>query len=471
MTLKKLKNGSYSVVLSVVAVIVVMLLNLIVGKLPSTYTKLDVSDQKLFTVGEQTKELVDGLTEDVEIYVLTQEGAEDTTLSELLRRYDDLSDRITVEVKDPVLYPDFASKYTDVALSDNSVIVVCGDHVKAIDYYDLYVYETDYTTYKTVATEFDGEGQITSAIAYVTTQDIPVLYAIEGHQEIELTPALISTIEKENIEVKNLNLLTSEQVPEDAEILFLYAPLVDLSADETQKIRTYLQGGGRMMWITAYTDDETPNMNALMADYGLEKHNGLLLEQNANYYIPNYPNYLLPQIKNTEVTANMSGRHVLAPMAQGLKKTEEARDGLTITELLATSADAFSKADVTTTTVEVMEGDVEGPFMIGAAVTEEVTAASGESGETRLVVYSTEHLLVPEIDTMVSGGNTKLFMDSLSWMSDHEVTISVAAKSLDSGYLTVSAASAILWGLLLTLLLPASLLIGGGMVCYGRRKK
>jgi len=51
------------------------------------------------------------------------------------------------------------------------------------------------------------------------------------------------------------------------------------------------------------------------------------------------------------------------------------------------------------------------------------------------------------------------------------VTISVAAKSLDSGYLTVSAASAILWGLLLTLLLPASLLIGGGMVCYGRRKK
>ena len=471
MSMKKLKSGSYSVVLSVAAIIAVILINMIVGKLPTTYTKLDVSDQQLFTVGEQTKELVSGLTQDVEIYMMAQEGAHDATLEELLERYDALSDHITVEMKDPILYPDFISQYTDENLSDNSVIVVSGDHVKAIDYYDLYTFETDYYSYTTTATEFDGEGQITSAIAYVTSQDIPVLYAIEGHQEMAMSDSLTSSIEKENIEVQSLNLLTSESVPEDAEVVFLYAPLVDLSAEETEKLLTYLQGGGRMLVITAYTEEETPNLDGLLAEYGLEEVDGIVVEGNSNYHIPNYPHYLLPQVKSTEMTANLTGRYVLAPLAQGLKEAEEVRDTLTITELLSTSTTAFSKVDVASSTMEKAEDDIDGPFMIGAAVTEIVTTESEESAETRLAVFSAEYLLDEQMDAMVSGGNTQLVMDSISWMSGHEVTVSIAAKSLETSYLTVSASSAIFWGMLVTLALPLFLLIGGGIICYGRRKK
>ena len=471
MTRKKWKNGSYSIGLSVVAIAAVILINMIVGKLPATYTKLDVSDQKLFTVGRQTKELIENLEQDVEIYMIAQEGAHDGTLKEMLLRYDGLSGHIKVEMKDPVLYPEFASQYTDETLSDNSVIVVSGDKSKAIDYYDLYTFETDYTTYSTVMTEFDGEGQVTSAIAYVTSQDTPVMYVVEGHQEMAMSDKLTASIEKENIEVKTLNLLISEAVPEDAQIVFLYGPLVDLSQDEYEKVLTYLQGGGHLLWLTAYTEEETPNLDALLAEYGLEKADGMVVEGNSNYHMPNYPNYLLPQVKQTEMTEGVAGRYVVAPLAQGMTKLEEVRETLTITELLSTSSMAYSKIDVAADTLDKAEGDVDGPFMIGAAVTEAVTTENGDRAETKLSVFSAEYLLDEQMDAVVSGGNTQIVMDSIGWMSDHEVTISISAKSLDTGYLTVNAGSAVFWGVLTSLVLPLSLLAGGGAVCYSRRRK
>ncbi|MBQ8184370.1 MAG: GldG family protein [Lachnospiraceae bacterium] len=470
---KKLKSGAYSVALAVIAIAAVVLINMIVGKLPSTCTKLDVSDEKLFTMGEQTEEIVSGITEDITIYLLTQEGAEDSTLVELLNRYEALSDHIKVETKDPVMYPDFIGQYTETQLSDNSILVVGENHSRAIDYYDIYQYEYDYYSYSSTLTGFDGEGQITSAIAYVTSEDIPVIYAVGGHQEMELSSTMQASIEKENMEVRTLNLLTSEAVPEDAKIVLLYAPLTDVSEDEKNKLLDYLQGGGHMLWITGYTEAETPNLDALLAEYGLEKQPGFVIEEDSNYHIPNYPHYLLPDVASTDVTANVAGRYVLAPLAQGLTQLDEVRDTITITELLSTSLNAFAKVDVNSSSMERAEEDIDGPFVLGAAITE--TAGAGteetEAAQTRLVIFSSEYLLDEQMDTVVSGANTELVMGAISWLSDHEVTVSIPSKSLDGSYLTVTSSSAIFWGFLVTIILPVCLLVGGGMVCYTRRKK
>lgn len=54
------------------------------------------------------------------------------------------------------------------------MLVVGQNRSKAVDYYDIYQYSMDYSTYSSSLSSFDGEGQITSAIAYVTTEDMPV---------------------------------------------------------------------------------------------------------------------------------------------------------------------------------------------------------------------------------------------------------------------------------------------------------
>lgn len=95
---KLLKKGSYSLAFTVVIAIAVFL-NLLISELPSTATKIDVSENKLYSIGDETKTVASSLTEDVTLYLLAEDGSEDATLNELLTRYADLSSHIKYEKK------------------------------------------------------------------------------------------------------------------------------------------------------------------------------------------------------------------------------------------------------------------------------------------------------------------------------------------------------------------------------------
>ena len=135
--MRRLRHGSYSVVLTAIVLVAVVVLNLMVEEIPGQFTQFDFSEKQLSTIGDQTKEVLNGLTEDITLYYIVQDGMEDTYVSRLLERYEDASSHITVEEKDPVLNPKFTSQYTDECLTDNSIIAVCGDVSRIIYYEDM----------------------------------------------------------------------------------------------------------------------------------------------------------------------------------------------------------------------------------------------------------------------------------------------------------------------------------------------
>ena len=55
---KYIKNGSYSMVISAVFIAAVVVINMIVGAVPSKYSEIDVSDQKIFSIGDQTEKFL-----------------------------------------------------------------------------------------------------------------------------------------------------------------------------------------------------------------------------------------------------------------------------------------------------------------------------------------------------------------------------------------------------------------------------
>ena len=224
---KYLKNGSYSVVISAIFIVIVIVINMIVGSLPSKYTEFDVSSQKLYSIGDETKAYLKKLDKDITIYQVVQSGSEDETLKRLLEKYAEESSHIKVETKDPVVNPKFTSQYTSDDVSANSLIVVCGDRSKVVSYDTIYQSSMDYNTYSYTTTGFDGEGQIDSAISYVTSENLPILYTLDGHGEKELDSTLKEDIEKANIDIQSLNLLTEESVPDDAACLLINAPTTD----------------------------------------------------------------------------------------------------------------------------------------------------------------------------------------------------------------------------------------------------
>ena len=467
---KTLKNGSYSVVLSVIFVVIIVVVNLIVDAFPSTYTELDVSDQQLFSIGDQTKDFLKELDKDVTIYQIAQSGSEDEVVSKLLKKYEEASDHIKVETKDPVVNPKFTSEYTDEEVSSNSLIVVCEDRSKVVDYNNIYESSMDYTTYSYTTSGFDGEGQITSAISYVTSDNLPVLYTLDGHGEKSLDSTLQEDIEKANIEIKSLNLLTEESVPEDADCLMINSPSTDISEDERDAIIEYLENGGKAMIFSDYTEESMDNFDAVLENYGVERVDGIVIEGDAQHYAMQMPYYLLPDVSSAEAVSDFSsqGYFVLAPYAQGIRQLDNVRDTLTIESLLTTSDEAYSKTDLNTETLEKTDEDIDGPFDIGVSITEKVD----DDKTTQIVYYSTANLMDSQINQMVAGGNEQMITESLNWMcsTDEASTISIPSKSLEVSYLTVTAYDAAYWKICVMGLIPGVFLVVGFVVWLKRRK-
>ena len=469
MNKKYLKNGSYSVVISAVFIVIVVVINMIVGALPTKYSEFDLSSQKLYSIGDQTKSFLKDLDKDVTIYQVVQSGSEDETISKLLEKYEEESSHIKVEEKDPVVNPKFTSEYTSDEVSANSLIVVCGDRSKVVDYSNIYESSIDYNTYQSQTTGFDGEGQITSAISYVTSEDMPVLYTLDGHGEKELSSDIQEDIQKANIDIKSLNLITEESVPEDAACLLINAPTSDISETEKDAIIEYLENGGKAMIFSDYTTESMDNFDAVLKNYGVERVDGIVIEGDTQHYAQ-MPYYLVPTVNSTDAITDFAskGYYVLMPTAQGIQKTDDVRDTVTIESLLTTSDSAYSKVDVNSGSIEKTDDDIEGPFDLGVSITETLD----DDKETQIVYYSSSSLMDSQINQMVSGGNEQMIMESLSWMcsSDETSTISVPAKDLQVSYLTLTAYDTSFWKIVIMGLIPLAFLVIGFGVWLKRRK-
>ena len=467
---KHIKNGSYSMAMAAIFIVIVVVINMIVGAIPSKYSQIDVSSSKLYTIGDETKKVLKALDKDVTIYQIAQSGSEDDTISNLLKRYEDESKHIKVEVKDPVVNPKFASEYTTDDLAANSLIVVCGDRNKVISYNDMYSTSVDYNTWQQTTTGFDGEGQITSAIGYVTSEDLPIMYTLSGHGEKDLDSSFKEDIQKANIDIKELNLLTEGKVPDDADCLMIVSPTSDISEEEKTEILDYLEAGGKAMIFSDYTQDDLPNFDAVFANYGVKRAEGIVFEGDSQHYGMQMPYYLVPTVNSTDASSETAsaGSYVLAPYAQGIQKTDDVRDTVTIDSILTTSDQAYSKTNMQSSQIEKEDDDVNGPFDLGVAITEKLD----DDKETQIVYYSTANLMESQVNQMVSGGNEKLLLESLSWMTstDESSSVSISSKSLQSTSLTVTDYDAAFWKICTIGLIPGVFLVAGFLIWLRRRK-
>ena len=467
---KHIKNGSYSMAMAAIFIVIIVVINMIVGAIPSKYSQIDVSSSKLYTIGDETKKVLKALDKDVTIYQIAQSGSEDDTISNILKRYEDESKHIKVEIKDPVVNPKFASEYTKDDLAANSLIVVCGDRNKVISYNDMYSTSVDYNTWQQTTTGFDGEGQITSAIGYVTSEDLPIMYTLSGHGEKDLDSSFKEDIQKANIDIKELNLLTEGKVPDDADCLMIVSPTSDISEEEKTEILDYLEAGGKAMIFSDYTQDDLPNFDAVLANYGVKRAEGIVFEGDSQHYGMQMPYYLVPTVNSTDASSETAsaGSYVLAPYAQGIQKTDDVRDTVTIDSILTTSDQAYSKTNMQSSQIEKEDGDVDGPFDLGVAITEKLD----DDKETQIVYYSTANLMESQVNQMVSDGNEKLLLESLSWMTstDESSSVSISSKSLQSASLTVTDYDAAFWKICTIGLIPGVFLVAGFLIWLRRRK-
>lgn len=468
-SVKTLSLGAYSTGGIALVIALIVAVNLVVGEMPSTWTKVDVTSNKLYTLTDKTKEYLKTMQRDVTIYVLAGKQDRDELLGQTLDKYEELSKHIRVEYVDPGVNPKFYQKYTSSATL-NSLIVTDENRTKVVDYNDVYEYDTSYDYYgggyNSEVIGYDGEGEITSAIAYVLSENVPKIYMTSGHGEESLTSTYLDALKKENMEYDTLRIMDEETIPEDAAAVLVNAPIKDFSADDVETLKKYLDQGGKVILILSYEAAETPNLDGLMEYMGLSKEEGFVVEQSKSNYYRN-PYYLLPTIAYSDYTSGIYGQYyVFAPISKGIL-WDEGREDVEYDVFMKTSDSAFSKAgDSGSIEFNALEGDTQGPFGVGV----EAIKTSEDGTIATMVVYGSSKLFTDEANSMVAGANLMLFSNTMG-SDESGASVSVPVKAYDLSYLTVSEAHVVFFGVLTVLVLPLICLITGFVIWLRRRKR
>lgn len=458
-------GGSYSLVMTGVVLALLIVINIFASALPSSMTKYDISSTKLYSITSNTKVVVNALEEDVTIYWIVQSGEEDSVIENLLSKYDSLSDHLEVVKKNPDVFPTFAEQYTSETVQNNSLVVECGERYRFIGYDDIYVSESNMYSYS-YSTSFDGEGAITSAIDYVVSEELPQLYVLEGHGESELPSSFSEQIEKENMEVNTLSLLTVDSIPEEADCIIVYAPTSDISMEEKDMLATYVTDGGKLMVIAGPTEDsDLTNLYSLLSDYGVETNEGIVVEADRNYYAFQTPYILMPEMTGDEITDSLieENYYAIMPISQGLTVAESTDKG-TVTELLTTSEESFSKiAGFSISTYEKEEGDIDGPFAVAVSIE--------SNGGGKIIWFASSYFLEDMYNAYSSGANVDLATNALSSLIGESEAMAIRSKSLNYNYLTISDSTGSLLKVLMIGVFPLVYLGVGVCVIVRRRRK
>lgn len=476
---KKSKAGSYSVVISLVLLAVLVVINLLVGILPTKYTVLDTSTSGKYTLSDTTKKFLHKLDESVTLYMICENKETDTELLTLTERYEGYSSNVKLEIIDPVKDPTFVSKYTESTLSNHSFIVEGSKRYKVIDNSSLYYYYAEgygrvdptdtytlmmlsYSGY-TVSPYFDAENVLTSAIEYVTTENIPKAYMLSGHGEASLSATLLGAMDSYNIEYETLDIVNdSATIPENAACVIIIDPLNDISENEASKLLEYLKSGGHLFVSTDYDDTNKTNLLSVLDYYGASALEGMVYEGDSSAHTASTPYKIYPTVNSTsEITADIinSGYKALIPSAHAIKLTN-TRD--------VTSEILFSTSDSSYLKVGDTESEEKASYALGVALSEAV-----DGGTAKIVWFSSAEMLTDSVASAVSYGNYYYYLYSLNWMFEgfDSSLAEISGTSLEDPTLVVSDGAAKLWSVIFIAGIPLAIFVPGLCLWIRRRRR
>ena len=251
-------------------------------------------------------------------------------------------------------------------------------------------------------------------------------------------------------------------------MILINSPTSDLSSEEVTMLEDYIENEGHLLVLSGPLQDDTDlsNLRGIIESLGVSINDGVVVEGNRDYYAFSQPYILLPEIESSDITDALINEksNVIVPIASGLT-VDSSSSSYTVTSLLTTSADSFSKiAGYSLETYEKEDGDIDGPFSLAVSVASELT-------DGKLVWVASDVMLDDGYNSYSSGANVDFIMNSISWMIGEEETISIRSKSLDYNYLTISETAAKRIKIIMIFILPIGYLVYGIDEVFRRRKE
>ena len=402
----RLRYGGFSTLLLCVALAALVALNLVFTDLEKKNGwRADFSFNGLTTQSETTREVLASLAYPVHIYALYQKGSEDLPLFELLDRYAAASDLVTWEQADVALNPGlltrFQSKVTGESLTNDSLVVFCEatGRWKALSYQDFLTLSLNLEAGAYEVSGLSYESRITSAIAYVTRDEIPRVIAVQGHGELDeaATGVLAELLTNNYFDVQYGRL--GEVTPEPGDLVMLLSPVKDLTDGELEMLAAFEEAGGSFLFTCDYSDPvaSMPNYAALLRSFGFLPKEGVVVASASEpgTYYDNMRINLIPYMLAGEITSDLAGGYntLLLPGCRAFETPGQTDGGLIVTPLLSSGYGAYlHDVGSASLSLDQREGDEVGPFALAL----EATRVTGSGEVSRAFVLGSSALLTSE---------------------------------------------------------------------------
>jgi len=457
---RKLKIKSYNYILIIVAIVAAILVNLIATTLSAKLPlQLDLTGNEVFKLSEETVNVLEKVDKDINIYYFVTSGREELYVKQTVDMYKGHSDKIHFEQKDPAQDPAF-TKSIGSDITDNSVVVKCGDRKKIIDYSSLY----DTTFQKQGIVSFQLETKLTAAIDYVLRdKDTNVVFTM-GHEEVGMN-LFKDILDSENATVSEVDLKTAD-IPENTSVLYIIGPKRDFSSDELKKIDAYVKKGGNLNVSLDYGSELPLFMQFMDEYYGVKFENNIIMETVAGNILANNPFWQIPAPADHEITSDMLKNRLAVIMPESRSITVTEKLGIEATSLYVTSPQAVAKAPAEEVSTSVESGDIPMSYTLAA-----VLRVPLENNKwSKILVTGTSLYAANMFLQEASVANADFIRNSYNYLHGSKISsLAITPKNIAVNYLVLNQQQIITYAIVFGII-PPVLILGFGIFVWFKRR-
>jgi ABC-type uncharacterized transport system involved in gliding motility auxiliary subunit len=383
------------------------------------HRRFDWSEQQIHSLSDQSRKVLAGLENDVEVLVLAPKLAQ-PPVRNFLDRYAYESDRFAVEYADPNERPGLVEQYglRPEQLETGVVRVAIGADAVEI-------------------TELD-EKSVTNAIVKLTRTGEKVVYFLEGHGEraIEKEPGeavdgfarAATALRNENYRVEALLLAAAGEVPEDADVVVAAGPTRPLLDVERVALERYMARGGALL---AMVDPRSrSDLVEMLAEWGVELGDDVVVDRSLAVFGRAISPFAGSYDPVHEITRDMREPTLFHEVRSATRSSQVDED---LTEIVFTGDMSWAERNLAKLDAEgavaMDEDDLPGPVSVAVAGRPRV-AHVDENGDLeegdakpRLVVFGDADFASNEL--LLTYRNQDLFVNSVNWLMGDVEAISI----------------------------------------------
>jgi ABC-type uncharacterized transport system involved in gliding motility auxiliary subunit len=442
------KLGTNTAILTIAVIAILVFVNFAGFR---HHKRIDLTNEKLFTLSDQTKKIVGGLKNNVTIVRFSK--APDPQLDDLMAEYTNLGPRIKFQTVDPQVKPDVAAQYG--AKHTDEVIAASGSRTQQI--------------------EPGNRGQIseedvTTALLKLTRDKSKTVCFITGHGEKSLTDtsgegysAVNDGLKKETYAVKSVNLVSENGIPSDCDVVVIAGPKQAFFPQEVTMISKYMDAGGDAL---IEVDPETdPKLGEIFDAWNIRVGDNFVLDASGMGRLigagPQIP--LVADFGPSPITKGFEGGMTFFPLARTVAIADKSKSEPEAVELLKTSSRSFTTASLKQKEIKYdPKTDTMGPLSLGVAANRK----AGDKSE-RLAVIGNSNFAANQA---ISGyRNGDLFYNTIDWLAQEGNLISIRPKSPANRRVNMTEAQGAALKWLDLFFLPGIVIFAGVYIWWKRR--